>query len=110
MRPYEADTGEKATLAWYASVRSSRPPPWSCGPTIAPPSKAFVTTVSAVFTSADLTWAGVQSGWSWSRTAAEPVTWGAAIEVPLKNAQSPSSPQTGPLHGIDERTFTPTDV
>ncbi len=81
--PKLAETGENQTLARFASVRSSRPAPWSCGPTVVAALNAFSTTRSDVLVRADLTWAGVQFGWMSLSTAAEPATCGELIDVPL---------------------------
>ena len=74
-------------------------------------SNAFMTTVSAVLTRADLTWIGVHVGWRPRRTAAEPATCGDDIDVPLKNSQSPSLPHGLPVsHTVELRTLTPTEA
>src|SRR5450759_769779 len=60
----------------------------------------------AVLIKALLISAGVQSGWSWRMSAAEAVTWGAAIEVPWYSAKlAVESPKA--LAETEERILTP---
>ena len=48
-------------------------------------SSGMLTSCRAVVISADLSAAGLQSGCASFSRAATPATWGAAIEVPLRN-------------------------
>src|SRR5919109_3356073 len=57
----------------------------------------------AVEASADLISCGVQSGWSWMSSAADPATCGVAIDVPSKTAKRDGSV----FASVDERTDPP---
>ena len=57
----------------------------------------------AVETSADLTWTGVQPGWSCSSSAAAPATCGVAIDVPSKTAKREESVPGS----VEERIWPP---
>ena len=78
--PNESVVGEAKTRGRSARTRSTKPPPSRVVEAAHPRvSRARC----PVVTSADLTCAGVQVGWRWSKTAAAPATWGAAMLVPL---------------------------
>ena len=85
---------EERRSAW---TRSTVPPPSRVVSASCPPRS----TGWPVWTSADLICCTDQDGCRWCRSAAAPATWGAAMLVPLKLAQSPSR------RGTEESTSTP---
>src|SRR2546425_9644087 len=90
------DSVAGSRTAWVdvAAARLITPPPMFCG-LVVPRLAARV----AVSTSALLTIAGVQSGWSRTGSAAEPATCGVAMLVPWNMAKR--------LPRTDDKTFTP---
>src|SRR6266542_3607242 len=70
-RPKLAETGSIQVVASAETERFSRPAPCAVGPTSCVPVKASCTTISARLTSADLTCAGDQSGYSCRSTAVD---------------------------------------
>src|SRR5207249_3309516 len=111
--PKLAETGSIQIVASAATARFSRPAPCAVGPMSCKPVAASLTTKSARFTSADLIYAGDQSGYSCTSTAAEPAICGVDIEVPVRNAHpepSPGQPAGLPTHVIELRTLTATEV
>ena len=111
--PKLADTGSIHVVASAATDRFSRPAPCTVGPMSCKPVAASLTTKSARLTSADLTCAGDQDGWSCNNTAADPAICGVAIDVPVKNAHpvpSPGQLAGLPTHEIELRTLTATEV
>ena len=81
--------GSRTAAVDVAAARLMTPPPMFCGFVV----PRFVSRL-AVSTSALLTIAGVQSGWSCTSSADEPATCGVAMLVPWNMAK--------PLPGTDE--------
>src|SRR3989475_2744135 len=86
--------GSRPALVVVAAARLITPPPMFCG-LVVPRLAARV----ALSTSALLTIAGVQSGWSCTSSADEPATCGVAMLVPWNMAKR--------LPRTDDKTFTP---
>src|SRR6266511_2423211 len=88
--PNESDAGSVKTSGSSAASTLARP---------APASVTGATTVLDVFSHAgpavviraDLICCGVHPGWSWTRSAAAPLTWGAAMLVPSKTEKPDGS-------------------
>src|SRR5581483_6268984 len=85
-RPNDRSAGSAKTSGALAAGTWTRPPPSRVvGSSFAAEGAGF-----PVRTGADFTWATVQSGCRCSRSAAAPATCGAAMLVPLNDAQVPS--------------------
>ena len=96
--PNDSPLGDAKINGAFARGTSTMPPPSRVVGTSWP---AALCTGSAVWTSADLTSATVQSGWRSSSSATAPATCGVAMLVPL------SWPHVWLEVGSDETTLTP---
>jgi hypothetical protein len=100
--PKDTETGAAKMRGSSAATTFARPPPASV--TGAGTVRALSAhAVPAVFTSADLSCAGVHAGWRWSRRATAPATCGVAMLVPSKTANGESA-RAG---FVEERTAPP---
>src|SRR6185437_6208142 len=99
----DIDAGSVNTSGFVALGRSTSPPP----PSVTGASSVRAVSPHAgpaVETSADLTCCGVHAGWSWSRSAAAPATWGADMLVPSKTANGDPPVNSG---NVDDRICPP---
>ena len=107
--PNERSAGAAKMSGTFAAGTWTRPPPSR----VVGSSFAAEGTGLPVRTSADLTCAGVQSGWRWSRRAAAPATCGVAMLVPLNEAHVPSAGGTEEVMstpGADTSGFIPSEI